>query len=197
MPAHPSYFADRVDGSGEQLRTVPVGGANRILIAFSEVVTVSGSPVTVQSAINDMIYAGTVTATATSVQWILASGIFAYDQLILRIDDAEVTGLGGRLDGDWTNPTSLTTTGTSTMPSGDNVVDADDDFFFWFTVLSGDFNHDNIVDIRDFLIWDKNKTVTSGATHSMGDANGDGAVNSLDWDIWRTQWGLNFTVWPT
>jgi hypothetical protein len=198
LPAHFPHHFNTVAGDGDQIRTVPVGNVNSLLIVFSENVTVTGNPITVQSAIDEDVYTGNVTTTATSVRWTLTSGIFTFDQLILRINDGGVTGLGGRLDGNWTNPSSVDDeTETSTFPSGNNVVDADDDFIFHFTVLSGDFNHDNKVDAADFVIWDENKTVTSGATHSMGDANGDGAVNSTDWEIWRSQHGLDFRVWPT
>jgi hypothetical protein len=186
LPAHLPHQLSKVVGDGDQIRTVPVGNANSILVVFSEIVTVIGNPITVRSAITGSPYTGTVSTTATTARWTLTSGIFTYDQLILRIDDTGVTGLGGRLDGNWTNPTSLNgpgSTDTSVFPSGNNVVDADDDFIFFFTILSGDFNHDNIVDGRDQVIWNKNQGTTSGATHSMGDANGDGAVNQADRDI--------------
>ncbi len=193
---HPEYAFSTVVGSGEQLRTVPVGGADSIEVWFSEQVTVTAGAITVQSAHIGPL-TGATTTRATMATWQLISGTFTYDQLILRIDDVGVNGLAGRLDGNWDNPDFLGDTGTDTFPSGNNVVDADDDFTFRFTVLTGDFNHDNIVNSADYVIWDKNKTVTSGATHSMGDANGDGAVNSTDWDIWRSQFGLDFRVWPT
>ena len=161
---------------------------------------VDPSAITVTSAIDGHVYSGPPPASnTTQTAWQLTLGTsFTYDQLILRIDDALVLGLAGPLDGEWTdNPRSLNETGThlDVFPSGDNM--AGGDFEFFFTVLTGDFNHDNKVDAADYVVWDKNKTVTSGATHSMGDANGDGAVNTTDYDIWRTQWGLNFTVWPT
>jgi hypothetical protein len=197
-PSHDSYRFAEVVGSGEQLRTVPIGNANNIFIQFSEAVTLTGTAITVTSAINGLPYTGTVSTTATTATWTLTSGaVFTYDQVILRIDDAGVTGLAGRLDGNWDNPDFLGDMGTDTFPSGNNVVDADDDFIFRFTVLTGDFNHDNKVDAADYVNWFKYQGTTSGATHAMGDANGDGAVNLTDRDIWISQFGKDFRVWPT
>jgi hypothetical protein len=52
-----------------------------------------------------------------------------------------------------------------------------------------DFDGDNDVDGNDFLAWQRNVGVTTGATIEMGDANGDGAVNAGDLAIWRGDFG--------
>jgi hypothetical protein len=52
-----------------------------------------------------------------------------------------------------------------------------------------DFNGDNTVDFADLDIWKANAGIISGATVLQGDANGDGAVNALDFFIWLDQLG--------
>jgi hypothetical protein len=55
-----------------------------------------------------------------------------------------------------------------------------------FTVLPGDYNGDNIVDSRDYVLWRN----TLGSTSQLAaDGNGDGVVNQADYDIWRTHFG--------
>ncbi len=193
----PYNFANAV-GSGEQLRTVPVGGANRIQIRFSEVVTLLPADVTVQSALNSAFFDGSVTHSGNVTTWTLINmnyGVFHRDQLILKVSEA-VSGLGGLLDGDWINqPTSLSSTGTSVFPSGNGMGGGD--FLFRFTILSGDFNHDNVVDSADYVLWRKFYFTADGAQHWQGDADGDGDVESTDYYHWQWGFGLNFTQWPT
>lgn len=52
-----------------------------------------------------------------------------------------------------------------------------------------DFNNDNEVSGLDFLAWQINFGITSGATLAQGDANHDGAVDSDDLVVWETQYG--------
>jgi formylglycine-generating enzyme len=59
-----------------------------------------------------------------------------------------------------------------------------------------DFNHTNVADGGDFTMWRKYRGTLSGAPHWKGDANGDGAVNQSDYDIWRAQFGFDFRFWP-
>ncbi len=54
---------------------------------------------------------------------------------------------------------------------------------------SGDFNGDGQVNGNDFLIWQRNLGITSGATLTQGDADGNGAVNAADLAIWKSTFG--------
>jgi sugar lactone lactonase YvrE len=53
---------------------------------------------------------------------------------------------------------------------------------------SADFDDDGAVDGDDFLIWQRGLS-TDDASRIHGDANGDEAVDALDLDVWRTQFG--------
>lgn len=48
------------------------------------------------------------------------------------------------------------------------------------TTFLGDFDGDNDVDGRDFLVWQRGNGLTSGATPLDGDANADGKVDVMD-----------------
>ncbi len=52
-----------------------------------------------------------------------------------------------------------------------------------------DFDGDDDVDGNDFLIWQRG-VAASGGTQPTGDANSDGAINGLDLDVWKAQFGL-------
>lgn len=54
--------------------------------------------------------------------------------------------------------------------------------------INADFNNDDIVDGRDFLIWQQNLGAT-GATNSQGDSNGDGKVDATDLANWQAHFG--------
>ena len=51
---------------------------------------------------------------------------------------------------------------------------------------SADFDLDGDVDGADFLRWQRG-VGAAGAIHDQGDANSDGAVDSLDLDVWKSQ----------
>jgi gluconolactonase len=54
---------------------------------------------------------------------------------------------------------------------------------------SADFDVDGDIDGRDFLYWQQNFGMASGATKNQGDANNDGQVNQADLEIWQEQYG--------
>lgn len=193
-------------GSGEQIRTVPVGGADTITITFSEPVVLQGDEISVTSAIDSTSYALTYQGTAgqatTTAVWKLTSGIFDNDQLILnldgRSDDGNSTAVvdegGNLLDGEWLSPDMLTAIGTSLFPSGDG--EAGGDFDFYFTIIRSDFNTDNIVDFLDFSLF--NSHYPNGEKFVEGDTDGDGDTDFLDYSKFSSDYGLNidFTEWP-
>ena len=53
-----------------------------------------------------------------------------------------------------------------------------------------------IVDGADFLIWQRNAGLTTGALLENGDANADGAVNELDLTAWNENFGVGVTPPP-
>lgn len=52
--------------------------------------------------------------------------------------------------------------------------------------LPGDFDNDNDVDGADFVIWQTNFPLVTGATLATGDADGDGDVDGADFGAWQT-----------
>ena len=50
-----------------------------------------------------------------------------------------------------------------------------------------DFDDNNIVDGRDFLIWQRN--FGGPGTATTGDANGDNLANTTDFNLWKTKFG--------
>jgi hypothetical protein len=97
---------------------------------------------------------------------------------------------GNPLDGEWTNPVSLSTTSAlvSEFPSGDGT--AGGDFIFIATLLPGDANLDGVVNTADASIiyyhWGYQNALFSDA-----DFNGDGTVNGADAMIWNQNSGAN------
>jgi hypothetical protein len=57
-----------------------------------------------------------------------------------------------------------------------------------FFILTGDADHNGVVDTTDFTVLAQNFN-TTGATYSQGDFNRDGVVNALDFSILATKFG--------
>ncbi|MEZ6099378.1 MAG: hypothetical protein R3E01_10430 [Pirellulaceae bacterium] len=189
----PYSFAD-IDGSGEQLRRVPVSIPDQVSITFSEEVMVvpedliliglrNPNPISVTDFTYDMD-----TRTAT---WTLSAPLDS-DQYLIWLSDDVIDLDHNQLDGEWTNPTNLSdAAGTkSVFPSGNGV--AGGDFGFVFTVLAGDVDGDNIVDIDDqnFILGALGQAASGMAE---GDLDGNGVVNNLDKDIVDSLIGTDFT----
>ncbi len=182
MSTHAAFSFDTVDGSGLQLRTVPVGGADTITIVFSEDVTVAADDlfviglrtVNLPTLAVFSYDAGSHAATWRFEGWALA------DQYLLALSDAVMDADSNNLDGEWTNPMALSTTNAavSEFPSGDGVPGGW--FTFVMTLLPGDANQDSIINSLDWSILGSNWGPGPGKLFTQADFNGDGAVNSSD-----------------
>jgi hypothetical protein len=193
---HPEFSFDTVAGSGQQLRTVPLGGADTISIVFSEPVNVGprsleviGLHSGIRPVLVEFIYnAGALMATWRFEGWALA------DQYVLSLADTVSDVYGNALDGEWVNPQSnwSTTAAISEFPSGDGNPGGD--FNFVVTLLPGDANLDGAVTAADFVILINNFGALFGRVFSEGDYNGDGATNQDDWDLIASTYGLYYQV---
>jgi len=184
-------------GSGEQLRTVPVGAADRVTVWFDRAVSVlqSSGTLTGHSVNPATTYASTGLTTAAdgrSATWTFSQ--FPADMMEFSLEgdlSNSVTdqATGSRLDGDWSNPSyayDAASGAISSFPSGDGTEGGD--FTFRFTILPGDANRDNTVGLADVAIMQANyfgvgtESNVSGFGFRRGDFDGDGAVsNQLDY----------------
>ncbi|MBX3435841.1 MAG: hypothetical protein KF847_21190, partial [Pirellulales bacterium] len=193
LSAHDAYSFDSAGatGSGAQLATVPVGGANTISIVFSANVNVSaGSMLLVglgtgnfPSLVEFTYDPNTYTATWRFEGWALA------DHYLISLSDAITDEEGRFLDGEWTNPASITTTNSlvSTFPSGDGYQGGR--FNFVMTLLPGDADRNGIVNDMDWEIWQTFWAQDGG--FEEGDFLGDGIVGGEDLEIWSLLDGTN------
>ncbi len=197
---HDPYAFDTVVGSGEQIQTVPVGGADTISITFDELVNISADslrliglttanvPQLAEFSYDPM----TMTATWRFEAW--ATG----DLYLISLPDSVTDIDGNPLDGEWVNPESLSSDNSSglisTFPSGDGW--AGGNFNFVATLLPGDANLDGVVDSSDLSILSGNFNILFAQTFEDGDFNGDGAVDLLDLGIVSPNWLLNLQdIW--
>lgn len=183
---HDPYSFDTVVGSGEQLRTVPVGGANRIEIEFN-------SDVNEATLANALDIIGLQTGTRPVVTfvgyddqtftatWDVQNWSSVADHYAIRLNDT-VAGVSGiPLDGEWTNPLSVSTGSglSSEFPSGDGSMGGD--FYFVATILPGDANRDNVVNFQDAAVLSGNyNSFTGEHTFATADFSGDGNVDFVD-----------------
>ncbi len=190
ISSHPDY--DVPAGSGVQIKTVPVAQANQVFVTFSENVTnVSASTVTLTTKAGAVIPT-TVSYAANVATLQITTAITAPTKVVVTV----VSGAGGvrdaagnQLDGEWTNPASLTTASSKNFPSGDGAPDGH--FVFYFTLLPGDYNVNNVADAADFVRWRSNQGITSGALFTQGDGDGDGDVDDADYTVWRSNFGVD------
>jgi len=201
---HGSYSFAYVAGSGEQLRTVPIGGADTITVFFSEAVNISANSMRLdglQTARRPYLINYQYDLGTNSVTWIFDAfpteiqphnGLFFGEYYSLTLSD-QVTDVGGnRLDGEWVNPGSISTTNplVSKFPSGDGYPGGK--FQFIFTVLPGDANRDLRFDHLDLQITLTNqKAGLTSATFTQGDFNGDGLVTTADLVWVAPNWNIS------
>jgi len=195
---HTPYSFDAVDGSGLQLQTVPVGGADTISITFSELVNVSADSLRVIGLttanvpqLAEFTYdVMTMTATWRFEAWAMG------DQYLISLPDTVTDVEGNFLDGEWVNPASVTTVNSlvSTFPSGNGTPGGN--FNFVATLLAGDANLDGLVDFLDLGILSSNYNNLIDQAYGDADFNGDGAVTLNDLSSLAYNWLLNLQdVW--
>jgi hypothetical protein len=197
-------------GSDEQLRTPDKALINGFRITLSEHANVAAGAFTVVGQ-NGTYTNATVTTSAQgdyrSVDWIANGGLQWVqagtppvtrlgDALEITINAAAITkSVGTQLDGEFqTNPTSVNSSGTSILPTG-NAVAGGSTVSFRVIILPGDFNRDNMVDLTDKGILQTNFGRTN-ATYAEGDATGDGAVDLNDFSVMKANFGLDWRTWP-
>ncbi|MEX2317165.1 MAG: choice-of-anchor Q domain-containing protein [Pirellulales bacterium] len=196
---HAAFAFAGVVGSGGQLRTVPVGGLDTLSIQFSEEVYVTEDALVLHGLGGQSI----PTVEAFSYDLETQTGSWQFDQwlpagqYLIVLNDSVFDLDREALDGEFTNPWSLAETAgyASTFPSGDGT--AGGDFRFRFTNLPADFTHDNIVDYYDYYGTWYTYEGSEGATHDMGDADGDGYVGYDDYWIWAQEYYTSATTWPS
>jgi hypothetical protein len=196
---HDPFAFDTVDGSGNQIKSVPVGSPDSLSVTFSEDVIIDEFALTVVG-----LYSGEIPEVAEfsyDIDTLTATWRFddlvANDMYLISVDSESVTDVdNSMLDGEWVNPVSITSTAVaiSEFPSGDGT--AGGDFHFVITLLSGDFSFNNIVDEEDQQIlsdsWSNPEL--EFALFADGDAGGDGVVDSLDTYIYALSDGFNRQV---
>ena len=186
-------------GSGEQLRSVPLGGIQEIKIKFSKDVDVVGDDLSVIGLHNPLLnqpYLVFVNYNSTNftATWevdfrkdkmgVPRADAAYFDHYLLRLKDTITEAGNGvlALDGEWVNPANLGANDPlfNEFPSGDDSPGGD--FQFVFTVLPGDFEPDNDVDIIDFGLF-ADFFGDSGTNYLSGDYDGDGDTDLIDFGI--------------
>jgi Dockerin type I domain len=56
-------------------------------------------------------------------------------------------------------------------------------------VIAGDYNKNGVVDAADYLVWRKSDGQTGVTPGSGADGDGNGTINSLDFDFWKARFG--------
>jgi hypothetical protein len=169
-----------IPGGADQLRPLPWSGLNKVIIEFSEDVSVSRtSLVLVGAAVPNYAFASfAYDAAAHRATWTLTQSLAA-EKLQINLTAASSSGVadaaGNRLDGEWTNATWVTgssPTGGDAWPSGNGVQGGD--FVFRFNVLPGDADQNGKIDAADI-------PVLGQPTYSVfHDLDGNGVVNNVD-----------------
>ena len=198
-----SFAEQKATGSGEQVRTVPVGGADMFHIQFSETM----NPATF--AVSDLEVIGLKTATkpvpvssgfsvnstADVATWTFSDWSLGDNYLL------SLAQYGQALDGEWVNPKSLSAVNSSgnisTFPSGDNV--AGGQFDFVTTLLPGDADLNGVVDVADLGTLSEHynqHNMSMDAVFSQADFTGDGVVDVADLGELGTNWQVNLQqIW--
>ncbi|WP_428307884.1 dockerin type I domain-containing protein [Lacipirellula sp.] len=144
-------------------------------------------------------------------KWTQSGGTWTQQYILLNTGAATtgVRGLSGTVDGSGNAVLYGTTTATSAnqlisvvdtgaTATATTLATAAANTAFRGVVFVGsvappannaDFNGDNVVDGKDFLVWQRGFGLTGQPNKSTGDANGDGNVNAADLTIWKSKFG--------
>ena len=149
----PAYSFSPVVGSGEQLRTVPVSGADTVSIRFNEEVFVT------ENALQVVNLDGSIPASVTNFTYDLDTqtaswqfdSSFADGRHLFVLDDSVIDLDHDLLDGEFTNPLSLSYTTSDTFTTGNGREGGE--FRFRATILANDTNRDNIDGTTDYTDW--------------------------------------------
>lgn len=185
------------DGSGIQLRTVPVGGANTVMLGFSEPLqTISQASLSLYGLKTGNVptvasggYFYSTSSNTASWTFYQPLGANVSDQYLLTLADTVTDKFNAPLDGEWTNPFSVLTTSAavSKFPSGNAT--AGGAFKFVFTVLPGDATLNNQVDAADYNLWLQNNGMST-TDFTRGDFTGNGIVDYADYSLFRVYEGI-------
>jgi len=191
-------YAIPVGSGAQQLKTVPVGGADTVILAFNEAIDLVEEDLVLKGrnpsetvttygydVFDDDADGATGPWTAT---WTFDETFASYSDparqmhLTLTSGASAVQDIAGNtLDGEWDNPSNpsgddIDDTTSDTFPSGNGS--AGGDFTFSYTILMGDADQTNKIDIGDLNA--VNNNFGTGTTWAEGDFNGDGDVDIDD-----------------
>jgi hypothetical protein len=176
-------------GNGAQLLPVPWKHINQIQVVFSEDVWVDKDDLML-SGVNVSMYdlddwAFAYHSETHTAMWTMPSSTtILADKLLLQLNADGADPIRNHddiaLDGEWTNPTATTDTGTSTYLSGNGT--AGGNFLFRFNLLLGDVNQDGLIKTMDALavLPNLNKAVTDTAYNPRYDIDGNGQIKTTD-----------------
>lgn len=178
-----------MDGDGQQLLTVPIGGVDTIAITFSEDVNVSAGSLDVvglYTANRPELLDFDYDLSTQTASWRYETIVLG-DQYLISLSDGVTDVEGDHLDGEWVNPASITTTNAavSEFPSGDG--DPGGDFNFITTILPFDANGDQTFNDYSIVAANYGLGLYLGewveGDFSDGDLNGDGIITYDDFEL--------------
>ncbi len=185
-------FAIPVGSGAAQLQTLPWRNLNRISIAFSEDVSVAQAQFAIVGSVGSYSVSGfSYDATDHVATWSL-SAVIGADKLYVALPGSGATPVtdvaGNALDGEWTNPTSFSQVGvTSIFPSGNGV--AGGDFAFRFDVLPGDSTGGSLgkVNVADINQTKSRSALPETISSYRSDFDGNDLVNVADINYVKTR----------
>lgn len=172
------YDFGSVVGSGEQLRTVPVAGANQVSITFSEEVFVTQNALTLTNldGTSPSVSSFTYDIDNQTAAWTFDSPLSDGRHLVTLADsmfDLDHEALDGEFFGAW----SLNDTDTATLPSGDGH--AGGEFRFRATILAGDTDRDNVNGATDYTNWPAIEPGMILASNTLDEIDGDHSLGDV------------------